>query len=873
MELDKNPTKTTNAISRHSLVKLGDKATVLVRYKNAKSLAEKTFTVVDSQINFIHTKSNHVMAEGLASKPFKIYGVLVGRDGKISDNRTGNHHSHNDKLASELFKQLGGKTDKLTEESVKKLPVLELTGSTTDVSLVDAKGNSISISYDTKLEGWVIDGKNIPISADYKAYTLKVIPKDTVKLDIPSLEIKIKKIAAVVQSYELVGFNSNLLGRKPFDIKAKFSDGTVKSIFDVKKGEKSPFNIKYKINNLKQNANNHAINIYNDIESTVGLINANNNSDIPVYLENKVGTYPRYIDVNGTQEFSAAYNHLYELDIEVTYTPNYIASGLNSLTPSQQLKVINSGDSEEDAWVNSVVNNKINRKFIVSDKAPTLKLEYRYYDDSISPAKYNKSSTASRLNNTHGKFNNSASLPQGGHAYNEDKKAGHLCVKALSTLEVLLDGNQTPVVVDNYKHIARLYVGSDKLTDKNESFTIYKDNETSSEFYRNSNIICAKDEAKLGSFELQSEFQNIKSNTLSLHAVAAIKSPVISFAYDNNTDKKLYIFPYNKVAENDAKQALKFHEIKLVPYYLLSNGKLGEKLSETEAKLIKFEVAGSRKNADKLNNNNSPMFIRERAGDSYLTLNYGLINSSEQQVQFVKFASNLTQPFSFLDNVYYSGVIKTVLDSKKTLTAAVNVDPSKIGFGSDDWNTSHHNFADKVANKQNAEAAEQKVTNLQAIIDGTKGLLDKEDEKIAGAPEKVRFADEALKTAKSAVSTQEGLVATAKDKKQKAVKAVSDAKTANPSADTSALEAAANTANQELSDAEKLLETNKANVETKKKELQTANKIVELAEAEKTKISSSDSDAKSKLEKAKTERDEAKKLAEKAKKAEEDSKN
>ena len=356
LELDKNPTKTTNAISRHSLVKLGDKATVLVRYKNAKSLAEKTFTVVDSQINFIHTKSNHVMAEGLASKPFKIYGVLVGRDGKISDNRTGNHHSHNDKLASELFKQLGGKTDKLTEESVKKLPVLELTGSTTDVSLVDAKGNSISISYDTKLEGWVIDGKNIPISADYKAYTLKVIPKDTVKLDIPSLEIKIKKIAAVVQSYELVGFNSNLLGRKPFDIKAKFSDGTVKSIFDVKKGEKSPFNIKYKINNLKQNANNHAINIYNDIESTVGLINANNNSDIPVYLENKVGTYPRYIDVNGTQEFSAAYNHLYELDIEVTYTPNYIASGLNSLTPSQQLKVINSGDSEEDAWVNSVVN-------------------------------------------------------------------------------------------------------------------------------------------------------------------------------------------------------------------------------------------------------------------------------------------------------------------------------------------------------------------------------------------------------------------------------------------------------------------------------------------------------------------------------------
>ena len=820
--LSNGPTSQTNAFSSHSLVKLRDEATILVRYKgSAKKLAEKTFTVVDSQINSIHAQANHIIADGLVSKPFKIYGLLVGRNGNISDSRNSEHSA---KLAEELYNSFSGRIANLTLAKAKTLPIIELTGTSSDVSLTDEDGKQISITYNDKLNGWIIDGKDIPVSAAHKAYRLEVTPKDKVRLALPSLELKIQKTAAVVESYELVGIHTNLHGRKGFDIKAKFTDGTVKSIYNVEEGKTSPFSVKYKVKNLANNSPVTSIDIYSDVltgsvaSRSASLLNA---TDTPAHVKNfNDKLLPRYIDVTGTPDFSASSNNFYELDIEITYNHDYLASGVKQLTPSEQLKVNNESEALYNAVFGKNVNSVITRRFIVSDIAPKLKLEYKYFDDTNGSNLYNKSIAALRdnaANNAHGKYANSASLPQGGIAFDVGTKAGHICVKAISTLEFYAKGSTTPVVVDNYRHIARFYVGSEVLTNKNESFTSAFDNETDGQKFENATVICAKEEAKVGSFELESEFQNLKSNKLSLHAVPAIKSPVISFVYDKASENTFHAFPYNKTVEKNGDNSVKFHEIKLVPYYLLSNRKLGDKLSDSEASQLRYEVAQSRKNDSKVGNNNSPMFIREKTNASYLTLNYGPIDSTEQQAQYVQFASDLNHTYVFSNSVYYSGVNSTVLEKNKALIAIVNADPSKKGFFKEDnWNTNHRETPKTKAELDQAVLdIDNSLTAQQAIINGTQGLIDAENREKTGA-------DQAILEA-----TQQGLFDTADSDKKSADQAVITAKGVIPlvQVDVDEAERLAGSADTAFNNAQRLL-NEKKDVETKAKaKLAEANQI------------------------------------------------
>lgn len=673
--------------------------------------AQHIIKVVDAQVNVIglsKADKTVVIPHGAVSFPIPINAELVERKSSALDSRAKQNKFR-------LYERIA------------------------EVTLKDKFDKPVKITYNKEKHGWEVHSKDLAISSEAKAYKLsvRIIPNlaaNETEMPIHSEEIYIKVVPAIPVSYKLHKLHTNVHARQSFDIKAKYTDGTERSIYSAQdtknKGFNDTFKVSYKFENVESENEATAFSIKR--ENSTGFYDLNKNvvNGINIYSEeltysNLLKNKKDYehlplIEINGTKEFSSIHNNFYKLTVTIDHTRDYLTRQnkvmkdtdgadilidedlINSDLSANQLARTIDHDTESN-WKKAAEKwdekHKLEDKhfFVVSNQKTELKQQFygieggNNYDKLVTTTASSGQVAAT-----------SVELPQGGKAYDTIKK--NLCVKALPRLFV---GN---VEVNGFQKIAKL----EQLVTDNKNFDLYFDNVDKaavSANYANSNIICASNKADLKTISFNAAFQDRKSNNLNVTVVKAVETPRVVLAFDDKL-KRATLSASNK-------------EKGVSLFYLMSNEEIGSLIPKTSNLYNELVVYGE--NQSSSNYNISPMSLSIDTAHSIpfakLLVSNTNFDSSSFQYQEVKFKatpSSFTRPATVMDK-YFSHVNNLELD-KGSIRAVYTLTEQDDQFfnynnintdGDIDWNL--YNF-DSKALDENIATKKVEINTLDGNI-------------------------------------------------------------------------------------------------------------------------------------------------------------
>lgn len=435
--------------------------------------------------------------------------------------------------------------------------------------VVKDKGNKVVdiLKFDPDSKVWLITANHVKEAAQKGAiaedYTVFVTPKNGSSVMVT---LKIKVTDPVFKEYKKEDLPKNLpFGNRSFDIVALFSDGSEKNIFDASSGFTSLATIKYPSHTKEQTANKAKI--YNlDTLSSAG-----NSIHIPV-----------------THQLFTTSKEFLTLNI--------------SITRSQGIKV-------DPAFYPVESTKVLTHKFIVGDNAPTLLLTFKELNNTsteegeiTTTGVYDKVFGGTVKEIAVGGIGYSRNIPSLFTRSDADKLAAQ-CVQMGSKVQV--EGKDVEGLSLSLRE-AQIINLKDAI---NNGFII-----------SSAGVICAKAGATIGNiWTVQTKYQDLKSNKLTVKAAPAIVTDRVSFG--NAEAERKFVFKDDKEQKQD-----------IFAYYLLSDNNIS-KIK------VPFEVTRNFRYVP--SHTNSPITVEKDPKTKVWSVKFKGGKQYNKQEQFIRLESDL----------------------------------------------------------------------------------------------------------------------------------------------------------------------------------------------------------------------------------------